>query len=86
VDDIERARWNINYYEAVMPFGIVFLVLCLYSLIVILLRNRSYVMHNAYKFIYANLWLRYMINFFLPLTYYSAMAVRDKDVSILNSD
>lgn len=67
-----------------MPFLIVFGILILYALLVMCLKNTSYSMHNAYGYLFSNLWLRYMINFFLPLLYYSTMTIRDKDVSMNN--
>lgn len=69
-----------------MPFGAVFLGLVFYALLVFCLRKRFYAMNSAYGFLKINLWLRYAINFFLPLMFYAAMTIRDKDINKLFAD
>lgn len=43
-DKIEKARWGVNFYEVIMPFGAVLMGLVFFALIVICLRTRYYQM------------------------------------------
>jgi len=67
-----------------MPFGAVLLGLCFFAAVVACFRRRFYQMQSAYVYLKVNLWLRFLINFFLPLSFYSALTIRDKDVSCLS--
>jgi hypothetical protein len=80
-NDIEKSRWAVNYYEAMMPFGAVFFALLLFSLLAYCLRGRYYSMRTAFLYVQFNVFCRYMINFFLPILYYTVATIRDKDVS-----
>jgi len=86
--DGRKARWPVNYWQAMTPFVGVAVLLILYMLMAYIFRNTCNKQNfsTSVSYFKYNIVLRFLINFYLPMLLFTAMTIRDRDVSYFLSE